>query len=476
MSSQLRKKMDVKLEGPSIDTRWKRSFFTVMLAFTTLLFTNFAQAETGENIFNKFCMSCHSTSSKVLVGPGLGGIDARRTEKWFTDWVHDSQGMIAAGDADAKAVFDEFNQMPMPGFPQFSDDELKDMYAFLASKAEPVATAGSETSTASTSNSSSADTNGAVEIDSNMLFWSFLSLGLVAFILFQYKKRTTKYVNELGFHPDPHTIKNYGGVFFLCIIGAAVLFFLLINSLIKNPETMGTMLFSVFPYVAFGIFIVGSIYRYTKRGYQVSSLSSQFLEGKKLFWGSQPFHWGMLILFFGHLTAFLFPRAILAWNGEPVRLLILEISSFAFGLSALLGLILLIRRRLTSNSLLVVSNKMDMVVYTVLFTQIISGLGVAFFVRWGSSWFSAVLTPYLRSIFSFNPDINAIAVAPWLVQLHIISAFLIIAIIPFTRFMHFLVAPVDYIWRKYQVVIWNWNHKTIRSSKKHTFGKTSRNH
>lgn len=235
-------------------------------------------------------------------------------------------------------------------------------------------------------------------------------------------------------------------------------------------------MFLVLPYLAFGIFLIGSIYRYKKKGFQVSSLSSQFLEGKQLFRGSQPFHWGILVLFFGHLTAFLFPSVILAWNGEPVRRLILEISSFAFGLSALWGLVLLIIRRLKSKTLLVVTNKMDIVVYTILLTQIISGLGVAYFVRWGSSWFSSVLTPYLRSIFSFNPDITAVVEMPWWIQLHIISAFSIIAIIPFTRFVHFLVAPIDYIWRKYQLVIWNWNRRAIRQSTRHSFGKKPRNH
>ena len=260
------------------------------------------------------------------------------------------------------------------------------------------------------------------------------------------------------------------------LIVASVIICAITFGLQNNIGTINIILFGVFPFVAFAIFILGSVYRYTKKGYKVSSLSTQFLEGKKLFWGSQPFHWGLLVLLFGHLIAFLFPSALIAWNGAPVRLLILEFSSFVFALLALLGLVLLIKRRLTSKTLLVVTNKMDMVVYTILLTQIVSGLGVAFFVRWGSTWFASVLTPYLRSIFSFNPDLGAISEAPVLVQIHVISAFLMIAIIPFTRFMHFLVAPVDYIWRKYQVVIWNWNRKTIRKSTRHNFGKRPRNH
>ncbi len=152
------------------------------------------------------------------------------------------------------------------------------------------------------------------------------------------------------------------------------------------------LLFAVLPYAALAIFLVGSIYRYKKRGFSVSSISSQFLEGKKLFWGSQPFHWGLFILFFGHLIAFLFPSAVLAWNGQPLRLLILEIAAFAFGLSALLGLILLIFRRLTNRRVQIVTSKMDLVVYAILLTQIISGLLVAYHSRWGSSWFAAFLT------------------------------------------------------------------------------------
>ncbi|MEK6616151.1 MAG: respiratory nitrate reductase subunit gamma [Bacteroidota bacterium] len=236
------------------------------------------------------------------------------------------------------------------------------------------------------------------------------------------------------------------------------------------------LLFVVLPYACIAIFLIGSIYRYMNRGFTVSSISSQFLEGKKLFWGSQPFHWGLFFLFFGHLIAFLFPRAVLAWNGQPIRLLILEITSFAFGLCALLGVILLVHRRLTSKRVQMVTSKMDVVVYLILLTQIISGLMVAYYSRWGSSWFAAFLTPYLKSIFVFNPQIDAVASVNSLsLTVHIISAFLIIGIIPFTRFIHFLVYPVDYLWRSYQQVIWNWDRRNIRTSRFWKRGVPSKN-
>lgn len=235
------------------------------------------------------------------------------------------------------------------------------------------------------------------------------------------------------------------------------------------------LLFIALPYAALAVFIIGSIFRYRFMGFKVSSLSSQFLEGKQLFWGSQPFHWGMFFLFFGHLAAFLIPSAVLAWNGNPLRLIVLEVTGFAFGLSALLGLVLLIIRRLTNRRLQVVANYMDVVVYLILLVQITSGLWVAFFNRWGSSWFASTLTPYLRSIFSFDPQIDAVGMMPLSVQIHIVSAFLIVGIIPFTRFVHFLVYPVDYLWRRYQQVVWNWDRKDIRASRKHVYGERTRN-
>jgi nitrate reductase gamma subunit len=288
--------------------------------------------------------------------------------------------------------------------------------------------------------------------------------------------KARKIMADMGMSGGPGKKTNYTEVLAMFLAGCVAVGLGIKSGMEAGNETLSLLLFIALPYTALTLFFVGSIYRYIYRGFQVSSLSSQFLERKKLFWGSQLFHWGMLIIFFGHLIAFAVPSSILLWNGHPLRLLILELSSFAFGLASLVGLILFIRRRLTSSKISVVSNKMDMLVYAVLLVQILSGLGIAFFSRWGSSWFAGVMTPYLRSIFSFDPQIAAVNAMPWYVQVHIVFAFFIIGLIPFTRFMHFLVAPVDYLWRRYQLVIWNWNNEVIRTSTSMHPGKKSMNH
>ena len=63
---------------------------------------------------------------------------------------------------------------------------------------------------------------------------------------------------------------------------------------------LNDVLLIALPYTAVVVCIIGTIVRIRSRGYQTSSLSSQFLEGRKLFWGSVPFHWGMVVVFFGH--------------------------------------------------------------------------------------------------------------------------------------------------------------------------------
>lgn len=229
------------------------------------------------------------------------------------------------------------------------------------------------------------------------------------------------------------------------------------------------------PYAAIVVMLVGSIFRYFQFGFKVSSLSTQFLETRELFYGSRPFHWGLLFLFFGHLIGFLLPRTVLLWNSVPLRLIVLEVAALGFGLSALFGLSVLVYRRTKHKRIMAVTSKMDVFVYVILFTQIISGLWVAYYARWGSVWFASVLSPYIKSIFLFNPDIATVSAMPLSVKIHIISAFILIGMIPFTRFVHFLVYPFSYLWRPYQYVIWNWDRKKIRSSKNLVNGVRSKN-
>ena len=83
---------------------------------------------------------------------------------------------------------------------------------------------------------------------------------------------------------------------------------------------LDVLLWAVFPYVAVILFLIVTIQRYRQQSYSYSSLSSQFLENKQHFWGSVPFHYGILAVLAGHVGAFFMPQAILGWNSAPARL------------------------------------------------------------------------------------------------------------------------------------------------------------
>lgn len=229
------------------------------------------------------------------------------------------------------------------------------------------------------------------------------------------------------------------------------------------------------PYAAVLVFLTGSILRIKYAGYTVTSHSSQFLESNQLFWGSRLFHSGIVMLLLGHLIGFLMPDGVLFLASSPLGLMVIEIVAFGFGIIAFAGIVLLIKRRIQVKRLHSVTSSMDLVVYLVLFSQVLSGILVAYFHRWGTAWYVSSLVPYLRSLIVLMPDTTVIATMPWLIKWHVVSAFVFIGLIPFTRLMHFLVYPVFYLWRNYQLVIWNRDQKAMRSSKNTREGVKPRN-
>lgn len=218
---------------------------------------------------------------------------------------------------------------------------------------------------------------------------------------------------------------------------------------------LNALLFGALPYVAIVLFLLVSIQRYRNDPFTFSSLSSQFLETQGLFWGSVPFHLGVLTLFFGHLLGFLFPRGLTMWNRIPVRLFIFESTALMAGLLTLVGLVGLILRRASSPRLRVNTSPWDVLVYAALLFQVVTGLWVAMGLRWGSAWYTQTIVPYLWSVFRLQPDIQRVADLPLPARLHVVGAFVLFALFSFTRLVHVLVAPVPYLWRPLQLVIWN---------------------
>lgn len=218
------------------------------------------------------------------------------------------------------------------------------------------------------------------------------------------------------------------------------------------------------PYMAILICVVGCIYRYRSMGFKFSSLSTQFLDSEKLFFGSMMFHWSILMVFLGHLVGFLFPGLIVSLGSNPQNLVIFEMVGFTFGMGTVFGLVWLFLRRIGNDRVQMVTNQMDIVIELLIIVQCVLGVFIAFSYRWGSIWFASDLSPYLWSVLALNPQTAAVTAMPVAVLIHVVVAFVILGMIPFTRLVHFLVAPFSYIPRPYQQVIWNWNRNHIRNT------------
>ncbi|MCC7301297.1 MAG: c-type cytochrome [Bacteroidia bacterium] len=124
----------------------------ISIGIFTLAFTATpVHAQDGAALFKANCTACHKDGGGGrLVGPDLAGVTTKRTEEWLLKWTKSSTAFIASGDADAKAIFDEFNQITMQDFPNLSDADLKAIYAYVATwgASAPTPTPGADTANA----------------------------------------------------------------------------------------------------------------------------------------------------------------------------------------------------------------------------------------------------------------------------------------------------------------------------------------
>ena len=216
-----------------------------------------------------------------------------------------------------------------------------------------------------------------------------------------------------------------------------------------------TILFAVFPYLAVVVAIAGGVYRYRTNRFSYSTLSSQLLENRSLFWGSVPWHYGIVVVLLAHLLGFLMPGMWASITSTPAALYTIEMVGFAFGLAALVGLCVLIVRRFTTERILAVTSPMDGVLLVALLVQVALGIYVSLVYRWGADWYIDTAVPWLISLVSLNPQTQYVSSLPFVVRLHMLTGFVVILLFPFSRLVHLIMFPFWYLWRPYQLVIRN---------------------
>jgi nitrate reductase gamma subunit len=214
-------------------------------------------------------------------------------------------------------------------------------------------------------------------------------------------------------------------------------------------------LFAVWPYLAIVVAVIGGVYRYRTNRFSYSTLSSQHLENRRLFWGSVPWHYGIVVVLLAHLLGFLVPGMWASLTSNATTLYAIELVGFSFGLLALIGLVVLIVRRFTTERILSVTSPMDAALLVALLVQVALGVWVSLGYRWGADWFIDTAVPWLISLVSLNPQTHYISALPLPVRAHMVMGFVVIALFPFSRLVHLIMFPFWYLWRPYQLQIRN---------------------
>jgi nitrate reductase gamma subunit len=227
---------------------------------------------------------------------------------------------------------------------------------------------------------------------------------------------------------------------------------------------MNALLLVGLPYAAIVVFVAGLIRRY-RSPFTISSLSSQILESRWLVWGSVPFHLGIALLFFGHLAPLIAPRQWQVFVSNRTVLLAVESIGTAAAILCLVGLVVLFIRRVSAAAVRASSTMVDLAVLAVLIVQVALGLGVATVHRWGAVWSVATTTPYLWSVLTMRPDPALVAAVPPLMKFHLVTAWIVLALVPFTRLVHMLALPLGYLARPPQKVVWAKSKRSRRDRK-----------
>jgi len=106
-----------------------KSCILLLAVVFTFSFQTSAQPD-GAQIYKANCTACHMIGGGRLVGPDLQGITEKRTKDWLKKWINSSSELIASGDADAIAIFEEYNKSVMTDF-YFSDEDMAALLVYL---------------------------------------------------------------------------------------------------------------------------------------------------------------------------------------------------------------------------------------------------------------------------------------------------------------------------------------------------------
>ncbi|MDZ7777848.1 MAG: respiratory nitrate reductase subunit gamma [Bacteroidales bacterium] len=138
---------------------------------------------------------------------------------------------------------------------------------------------------------------------------------------------------------------------------------------------INNLLFTYFPHIAMAVFWFGLITRLIKTNKTIQAQSTQFFSDRKIRLGSNLFHVGMIMVFLGHFTGLFTPETLyhIVITTETKRIIAIMLGSI-FGTMTLVGMIILITRRIKDEKVRVNSNFQDYFLLFLLLFEVVLGL------------------------------------------------------------------------------------------------------
>ncbi len=222
-------------------------------------------------------------------------------------------------------------------------------------------------------------------------------------------------------------------------------------------NTLDHFLFGLYPYIAFVIFVVGSLMRFERDQYTWKSDSSQMLKTGQLRWGSNLFHIGILFLFFGHFAGLLTPHFVYErFVSAGDKQLMAMITGGAAGLAGFVGVSLLLHRRLFEPRIRINSKTSDILLLVLLWLQFALGLAtIAVSAGHMDGSLMMAFGEWAQHIVTLRPGaVEFLSGAGVLFKIHLFLGMSIFFIFPFTRLVHVWsgFGAISYLLRPYQVV------------------------
>ena len=222
-------------------------------------------------------------------------------------------------------------------------------------------------------------------------------------------------------------------------------------------NALNYFLFGVYPYIAFTVFLVGSLIRFDRDQYTWKSDSSQLLKAGQLRIGSNLFHGGVLFLFFGHLFGMLTPHFVYEnFLDAGSKQMMAMVSGGVAGVLGFIGVTVLLHRRLFEPRIRINSKTSDIVLLVLLWLQLALGLAtIPLSAQHLDGSMMMKLAAWAQTIVTFQSGApELLAQAGVVFKLHMFLGMTVFFIFPFTRLVHVWsgFGTVAYLVRPYQVV------------------------